>query len=148
MLYHGLNLHCQFWERAGKHCSLCEFMAGNPQGGEREALNDCTWHNPIPRVAQPYPQDFIRAFQIRSLPIALPCISLDFAGHSLPSCARWGAHGGLCSVLRCLHVSRWALAHSFAGAKSGHEGLCSMCSLCGLPYDKCLTAKVVWWREL
>lgn len=44
----GLNLHLQFWERAGKHFHfVSEFAAGNPQGGEREALSDCPILSPV-----------------------------------------------------------------------------------------------------
>lgn len=31
--------------------SLGEFVAGDPQGGEREALNDCTWHHSVPSIS-------------------------------------------------------------------------------------------------
>lgn len=76
---HGLNLHLRFWERAGKHF-VSEFVASNPQRGEREALNDCTILSPV------FHKGF---FLISTLAVASPGVSLHSAGCSLCSCAGW-----------------------------------------------------------
>lgn len=101
------------------------------------------------------PQYFIRAFLISTLPIASPGMFLVLL--VVPPLLCWmGSAWGLVQPARSLHVASWALASSLTGTKGRLQGLLrhepqgssrSVCLLCRLPNNNCVTAKAGWRGE-